>query len=88
MDGKTYIKTDFSQIAGKQFYAARPGELLDESETSIHIEKFGSKKLIWQAICQCGKASNFFAINGVYITECLRKRLLPFFQSHVGSTIF
>jgi len=73
--------------------AAQPGELLDESETPIRIEKFGSKKLIWKAICQCGKASNFFATNGVlnsdtYITECLRKRLLPFLQFHLGSTIF
>ena len=59
VDDDTYIKTDFSQIAGKQYHAARPGELLDKSETSIRIEKFGSKKLIWQAICQCGKASNF-----------------------------
>jgi len=93
MDDETYIKTDFSQIAGKQYYSARPGELLDESETSIRIEKFGSKKLIWQAICQCGKASKIFSTNGVlnsdtYITECLRKRLLPFLQSHVGSTTF
>lgn len=93
MDDETYVKADFRTLPGPQYYTTFEGEILPESETSIGVEKFGSKYLVWQAICQCGEKSSSFVttgtINGeVYREECLKKRLIPFVKKHVASTLF
>lgn len=61
MDDETYVKMDFSTLPGSQYYIAEPGEVLEDREALIAVEKFGEKILVWQAICQCGqKSAPFF----------------------------
>lgn len=93
MDDETYVKADFRTLPGPQFFTTFEGETLPDSETTIGVEKFGSKYLVWQAICQCGKKSSSFVTTGtinaeVYREECLKKRLIPFIKKHEGSTLF
>lgn len=93
MDDETYVKADFRTLPGSQYYTQFEGEILPSSETTIGVEKFGAKYLVWQAICQCGKKSSSFISTGtinaeVYREECLKKRLIPFLKKHDGSTIF
>lgn len=93
MDDETYVKADFQARPGPQYYTAFEGEILPDSETSIGFEKFGSKYLVWQGICQWGEKSTSYittgTINGeVYREECLKKRLIPFIKKHGGSTLF
>lgn len=93
MDDETYVKINFATLPGPQFYTKYRDEVLPESETSIIMEKFGAKILVWQAICQCSHCSRTFLTNvtinkDIYINECLKKRLLPFISSHNGPVIF
>lgn len=67
-------------------------DVSDDVKT-IAVEKFGTKYLVWQAICQCGRRSKPYVTTGtinsqIYIKECLRQRLLPFITSHGVPTIF
>ena len=87
MDDETYVKLDFAQMPGKQRYLKKRGTTLSESETTFGTEKFPQKRLIWQAICECGlKSSPYVATRtmdtDLYINECLKKRLLPFIAQH------
>lgn len=93
LDDETYVKTDFLTLPGDQYYTTAEGEVLPDSETTIGMEKFGSKYLVWQAICQCGDRSQAFVTTGtinktIYINECLKKRLVPFVKKHSSSTLF
>lgn len=63
LDNKTYVKADFLALAGPQYYTKTKAETLPKSETTISIEKFGKKFLIWQAISSSGERSS------IYITE-------------------
>lgn len=92
-DDETYVKADFSQLPGQQFYTCTDEETLPEPETTIGMEKFGSKYFVWQAICECGKRNAAFITTGtinreIYIEECLKKRLLPFYRKHKIPTLF
>lgn len=93
LDDETYVKADFATLPGPQYYTKFAGESLPRSQTSVSIEKFGTKYLVWQAICECGRRSSAFVTNGtinknVYINDCLKKRLVPFIRSHAESTLF
>ena len=84
---------DFTTLPGPQYYTKYRDEVLPDSETSVKIEKFGAKILVWQAICQCGHRSRTFLTSAtinkdIYINECLKKRLLPFILSHNGPVMF
>jgi predicted transcriptional regulator len=93
IDDETYVKADFKSLPGNQYYSARDISNLDESKKVIAVEKFAKKYLVWQAICQCGSRSSPFITTGtintdIYISECLKKRLLPFMKKHTSSTLF
>lgn len=93
LDDETYIKADFSTIAGAQYYNKFEGETLPQHQTTIGQEKYGSKFMIWQAICECGMRSQAYVVTGtldhkLYIKECLKKRLLPFIRKHDVPTLF
>lgn len=93
MDDETYIKMDLSTLAGPQFFNAIRGSTVPDEIRSIRMEKFGSKVLVWQAICSCGKRSTPFFTTGTikgenYRKECLEKRLFPLYQKHVMSPLF
>ena len=93
LDDETYVKADFSTLPGAQYYTQFEREILPDSETSIGIEKFGTKYLVWQAICQCGMKSSSFVTTGTvnaetYAKECLKKRMFPFLRKHIGPTLF
>lgn len=93
MDDETYVKLDFSTLPGKEFYIKKPGETLPASTTTFASEKFPAKRMIWQAICECGERSRPFVVTGtmnsqLYIDECLQKRLLPFVTDHKVPCIF
>lgn len=93
IDDETYVKADFKSIPGNQYYSSRNVPGLHESEKVIPVEKFSKKFLVWQAICQCGMRSSPFVTTGtvntdIYISECLKKRLLPLIKKHTSSTLF
>lgn len=93
MDDETYVKMDSRTLPGPQFYTKEKGSTVDQSVSTVEIEKFGEKVLIWQAICSCGlKTTPFFTkgtINAdIYQNECLKRRLIPFYKKHMVSTIF
>lgn len=93
LDDETYVKTDFSTLPGPQYYTKSEGETLSEAETTIGIEKFGKKYLVWQAISSSGARSTIFVTEGtvngeIYRKECLQKRLLPFLRKLGCTTLF
>lgn len=93
MDDETYVKMDFKTIPGPQFYTKTKDEFLPHSETSIEIQKFEPKVLVWQAICQCGKKSKTFFTTGtinaeIYTKKCLQPKLRPFLRDHHCSVFF
>lgn len=93
MDDETYVKTDFSQIPGYNYYVARMRGDAPNKFKFVECEKFAPKLLVWQAICSCGMKSNIFVTNknmtqDLYIKECLQKRLLPMMKNHTDSTWF
>lgn len=93
MDDETYVKADFNQLPGHQFYTAKKkGEVADKFKKK-KVDKFAKKYLVWQAICKCGLKSSFFITSGtvdqnIYIKECLNKRLLPLIRQHKGPVLF
>lgn len=93
MDDETYIKEDSRTLPGPQFYTKSSGESVPVADTTVAIEKFGQKVLVWQAICTCGLRSAIFFTKGtisakVYKEECLQKRLLPLYRKHELPPIF
>lgn len=93
MDDETYVKADFRQLPGLQFFTAHHKFDVPENVRKQKMSKFAKKYMIWQAICSCGKRSTPFVTTGtvngqVYQKECLQKRLLPLLRSHNGPTIF
>lgn len=93
MDDETYVKFDYKSLPGPQYYTVREGQVLDKSETSVRVEKFGKKAMVWQAICGCGKISHPFITTSsmnseIYIKECLQKRLLPMIRKHNDPVVF
>jgi len=93
MDDETYCVCDFNQIPSQEFYVARR---LGETSARFKIRKatkFPKKYLVWQAICSCGQKSEEFVTPGtlnseVYVTECLKKRLLPLIEAHTIPVMF
>lgn len=93
LDDETYIKADFNQIPGQEFYTAKQRGGVAEKFRQKKLSKFPKKFLIWQAICTCGRRSKIFTTTGtvnqdVYTNQCLQKYLLPFIRSHKGSVLF
>lgn len=93
MDDETYVKQDSRTLPGPQFYTKSVGESIPIADTTVAIEKFGQKVLIWQAICTCGLRSSIFFTKGtinaqIYVDECLKKRLLPLYRKHKVPPLF
>ena len=93
MDDETYVKFDYGQMPGHEYYTVKEGRTVSEAYMYRRTEKFAKKALVWQAICTCGLKSSSFVttgtINGqIYLEECLQKRLLPFIRRHEASTLF
>lgn len=93
MDDETYVKMDSKTLPGPQFYTKEKGGSVDQSVSTIGMEKFGEKVLIWQAICSCGLRTSPFFTKGTisaenYQKECLKRRLIPFYKEHTVSAIF
>lgn len=66
-DDETYVKMDFVTLPGPQYYTKKQGTELDESKTTIPIEKFGEKRMVWQAICQCGLGAQLSSLMKLWI---------------------
>lgn len=93
LDDETYIKSDFKQIPGKEYYVAKEKGGVPPKFKAKKLTKYPKKYLIWQAICTCGRRSQIFTTTGnvnqdIYVNECLQKKLLPFIKSHKGSVLF
>lgn len=93
MDDETYVKADFRQLPGQEYFVAKSKFDVPEDVRKKKVSKFAKKFLIWQAICGCGETSAPFITSGtmngaIYTEECLKKRLLPFIRKHKGSTLF
>ena len=92
MDDESYIKADFRQLPGRNFYAATKRFAVDRKYRSKFLWKFLKKFLVWQAICSCGERSDSFVttqslISEIYIKECLTKRLMPLLTKHKNTPI-
>ena len=92
-DDETYLKCDFRQMPGQEFYSRRHGAFVDYKFKSKYVDKFAKKYLIWQAICSCGRRSQAYVISGTlksdeYIKECLNKRLLKLIRQHNSPPLF
>lgn len=93
MDDETYVKADFKQLPGEEFYVAKSCNGVADKYKTRKLSKFPKKYMIWQAICTCGLKSQFYVATGtvnqeIYTKECLQKRLLPFIQKHDCSVLF
>lgn len=93
MDDETYVKADFRQLPGQEYYTATGRGKVAEIFKHIKLSKFAKKYLVWQAICTCGLKSDIFVATGtvnqeIYVKECLQKRLLPFLKKHDLSVLF
>lgn len=93
MDDETYVVADFRQLPGRGFY--RSGRRFGVAKQFKYqaLTKFPKKFMIWQAICSCGKRSAAYIVKGTlktdsYISECLQKRLLPFYKKHNTKPLF
>lgn len=54
MGDETYVKEDFRQLLGQNYYTKKVGSHIDNKFTSVFVDKFGTKFMVWQAICTCG----------------------------------
>ena len=93
MDDETYVKKDFSQFPGQQFYTQIHGKTIQDKFKIVQLDKFAAKYLVWQAICTCGHRSAVFITTGtvnadIYIEKCLKKILLPLISMHYGPVLF
>ena len=73
MDDETYVKADFQQLPGRQFYVQKLGTTLNMKYKIIKMDKFPKKFMVWQAICSCGKRSTPFVTNE---PRCLHQGVL------------
>ena len=92
-DDETYVKADFKQLPGQEFYTATGRGKVADIFKHIKLSKFAKKYLVWHAICTCGLKSNIYiateTVNQeIYVSECLQKRLLPFLKRHNCSVLF
>lgn len=92
-DDETYLKADFNQMPGQEFYSKRVGKTVVDNFKSKFVDKFAKKHLVWQAICTCGLRSTAYVVTGTlksdeYIKECLEKRLLPLYRQHNVPPLF
>lgn len=93
LDDETYVKLDFKQIPGKNYYVSKFRGNVDNKFKYVLVDKYAKKLMIWQAVCSCGRKSDFFITNKtmdgkLYIQECLTRRLKPLITSHKGSVLF
>ena len=93
MDDETYVKADYKQLPGQEFYTAKGRGKVADIFKHMKLSKFAKKYLVWQAICTCGLKSSIFIASGtvnqeIYVKECLNKRLLPFLKKHGCSVLF
>lgn len=93
MDDETYVKYDFKQMPGRNYYVGKVRGKVDPRFKYIRCEKFAKKAMIWQAICTCGKASRSYITMSTmktenYLNECLKKRLLPLIRQHDTPGLF
>lgn len=69
------------------YYATASGDAPDNVRFST-ARKFEQRLLMWIAISPCGLSKPYFvpatsAVNSeLYANECIRKKLLPFINSH------
>lgn len=72
MDDETYIKRNFLVIVGKYFNRTTTEETQCESKASTEIDKFSTKKFIWQEVSPSEKQSDIFvAIGTTYKHICM-----------------
>ena len=73
LDDETYIKADFKQIPGQEFYTSKSRRDAPEDCKVKKRSKFPKKILVWQAICSCGKRSRSFITTGTVNGEIYKK---------------
>ena len=64
MDDETYVKADFQQMPGQNYYSVRKGRTVDDKFKKKKVNKYAEKYLIWQAICSCGMKSSIHVCKG------------------------
>jgi len=87
MDDETYDTLDPSQLPGRQFFHAADIREVEYEDQFKNITKFPKKYMIWQAMDDEGNVSEPCISEGtkassVYLSECLKKRLIPFIKQH------
>ena len=61
---ETYVKTDFNQMPGNNYYTANFRGNVDPKFKNICYDKFAKKYMVWHAICSCGLKSAPHVVKG------------------------
>ena len=69
MDDEAYVKEDFRQLPGHNYYSKKIGSNIDNKYASLYVDKFGKKYMVCQAICTCGLRTPTYVTNQTLNTE-------------------
>ena len=50
MDDEIHVKFDSETLLGSQIYTKQQGSIVSDTISTVHVEKFVEKALVWQAI--------------------------------------
>ena len=50
MDDETHVKFDSETLLGPQLYTKQQGSIVSDTISTVRVEKFVKKALVWQAI--------------------------------------
>ena len=93
MDDEIHVKFDSETLLGPQLYTKQQGSIVSDTISTVRVEKFVEKALVWQAIWSYGLKLQSFVTKStmnaqVYEKECLEKRLVQFYEKNKVSAIF
>ena len=93
VDDETYVKFYSETLSSPQFYTKQQSSIVSDIISTVRIEKIGEKALVWQTICSYGLKLQSFVTKGtmnaqVYEKECLKKRLVQFYEKNKVSGLF
>ena len=90
LNDEKHFTSDGSNMQSKDNYYSNDKSKFPDSAQFAGKEKFPNNAMIWVAISNRGISKQLFqpskseaVDSGIYINECLEKRLLPFIQTQI-----
>ncbi|KAJ3645955.1 hypothetical protein Zmor_023572 [Zophobas morio] len=85
LDDETYVPIDPADIPKREFFHCSDPSKVSYDDKVKQRAKFAKKYLVWLAISENGQISDPFITDQnitsqVYLTECIKRRLIPFIQ--------